>query len=168
MVTARRLLLLNAAVAVLAAACTSGSSNAPPTISFAQIQAEVAELQKAIDTSNQLYQASAASPTAKQIAANATAALDTAANVVIGLTVDNGASIQTYVQDFINAARTVLPMLAIVLNLNPATGTAIDLALAVIEAFIGGLPMPTITPQYTAAPLYPRAPVAIPLPSRMN
>lgn len=163
--TARRALLINAAVAVFATSCTSGNGNAP--ITFAQIQAEVAELQKAIDTSNQLYQASAASPTAKQIAANATAALDTAANVVIGLTANGGASIQTYVQDVIDAIRNVIPLLIMVLNLNPATATAIDLALAVLEAFTGGLPMPvTITPQYTAAPLYPRAPVAIPLPTR--
>ena len=118
------------------AGCATGTS--PTALSLAQVQAETTQINAAIQASNAIYQASTASAADKASAALAAADAGKAETVVAGLSAAN----TTTLQGFVLAAEKILPLLAPVLSLNPATAAAMTLALALVQAFDGSVALP--------------------------
>lgn len=136
-------------------------------ISFASVQAEVAQIQKGIDASAAVFLASpTATPQQKVDATQAKEIIDAAALAVespITTTTTPAALVST----FMSNAQAIMPLLAPVLSLNPMTGAAITLGFAVLQAFLvnGPLPAGVVLPA-AAVKGKALAPVPVPLPTR--
>lgn len=172
----RRALLQGSVLAVFGAiaGCTmqpgttavTPNTTAPTGMSFASIQAEVAQIQKGIDASAAVF---LASPTAtaqqKADATRAKSVLDAAATAV--QSPPTGATPGALVSEYMAKAQTILPLLAPVFGLNPMTGAAITLGFAVLQAFLTNGPLPAgVVMPAAAVPGKAYAPVPVPMPTK--
>lgn len=150
------------------AGCVSGGATSGNGLSFAQIQAQAAQLRTAIDASDAIFQASttvnaqqkADALAAQQLVDTAEAAIATAVSTTSAPTAQQLAS------TFFTGAQQMLPILAPVFGVNPMTGAAITLGLAVVQAFVTGGALPAgVTLRAAAIPGLVEAPVAVPPPA---
>jgi hypothetical protein len=146
---------------------TNGSPATTTALSLAQIQAEVASIDAATQASNAIFQAST-SPTQAQkaLAAESAQALAGIAATVAGLPSSSAVTAQSTLAEFVGAAQKLVPILAPVLAVNPATAALLSLGIAMVQAFAGGVALPvSVQAPVGAIPGVVAAPVAVPLPT---
>lgn len=156
-----------AALAILggAAGCTTGS-NGQTTVSLAQAQAEATAIEAALQTGAQIYTSSSTTTPAEAAAAeNVMKIAETAVKAFTGnASTETPAQLAETVSQDLEAVLAVLPI-------DPATKTAIDAGLAIIDGFIAGTftnPTPAASvPLALHAPEKVKPPVVIPAPHRL-
>lgn len=151
------------AMVLLAGCATSGSS---PTLTLTQIQAEAQAVNGGIQSANIEFQASPTATAAQKAAsAHAAQAADLAAKDVAALT--QPSSVKMAVNEFIPLAQQAVGVLGPVLAINPATGAAISLGLALVQAYVNGVALPArVTPIRQAGVAASPVPVPVPRATR--
>jgi hypothetical protein len=131
--------ILTMPLGLIACRTTSTTGPATGTYTFAQVQAQIASLATAADDANQIMQSSTQPAAQKALSAQATAVVDAAASAVAALSAQPTG--MDLLQTFVSGLQAIIPVLAPVLAVNPATAIALSLGLAIVQAFIGGQPI---------------------------